>query len=117
MAEHAQRRDIIVIGGSAGALDPLKTVLAALPTNLAAAVFVVIHVSPTSPRLLAKILNYTSALRCDYAEDHQAIESGRVYLAPPDHHLLVKQGQVRVTKGPRENRFRPAIDPLFRTAA
>jgi two-component system chemotaxis response regulator CheB len=110
-------RDIIVIGGSAGALPALRQVLRALPAGLPAAVFVVIHTSPDSPGILPRLLEKDAALPVAYATDTEPIRSGHVYVGPPDHHLLVKPGLVRVTRGPRENRFRPAVDPLFRTAA
>jgi two-component system chemotaxis response regulator CheB len=112
-----QTRDIIVIGGSAGALAPLKKIVRGLPRDLPAAVFVVIHSSPESPGTLAAILGKTGPLRAENPIDGAPIRPGWIYVARPDHHLLIKRGHVRVTRGPRENRFRPAIDPLFRTAA
>jgi two-component system chemotaxis response regulator CheB len=90
-----QARDIIVIGGSAGALRPLRRILRALPTGLPAAIFVVIHTSPESTGVLPELLTRHSGLRAQNAKD----------------------GCMRVTRGPRENRFRPAVGPLFRTAA
>jgi two-component system, chemotaxis family, protein-glutamate methylesterase/glutaminase len=110
-------RDIVVIGGSAGALTALRKILHGLPPEFSAAIFVVIHSSSESPGLLAAILNRIGRLPAEKATDGDPIRSGRVYVAPPDHHLLIKAGHVRVTRGPRENRFRPAVDPLFRTAA
>jgi two-component system chemotaxis response regulator CheB len=117
MAEHSTGRDILVIGGSAGAMQPLRAILAALPKDFPAAVFVVMHVSPGSPGLLADILNLWGMLPASNAVDREPIRHGRIYVAPPDHHLLIHRGAVHVARGPRENRFRPAIDPLFRTAA
>jgi two-component system chemotaxis response regulator CheB len=108
---------VIVVGGSAGAVGVLKALLGALPTDLDAAMFVVIHIPPSSPGLLAEILQRCTTLRVGWASDGDAIECGRVYLAPPDRHLVVEDGCVRLTRAPRENHSRPAIDPLFRSAA
>jgi two-component system chemotaxis response regulator CheB len=110
-------RDTIVIGASAGGLQALVELLAPVPYDLPAAIFIVVHTAPERNGLLPAILERNGAWRAGYAEDGMAIEYGRVYVAPPDHHLLLKRGAVRVTHGPRENRFRPAVDPLFRTAA
>jgi two-component system chemotaxis response regulator CheB len=108
---------VIVIGGSAGALPVVQRILRRLPTGFPAAIFVVIHTGPSSPGVLPGILAKAGALPASYATDGAPVRPGVVLVAPPDHHLLVKQGHVRVTRGPRENRFRPAVDPLFRTAA
>src|SRR5262245_24625897 len=110
-------RDIVVIGGSAGAMDVVGGILEKLPSDLRAAVFVVIHVGADSPGYLADILSKRSRLPVHFAVDREPIELGKVYLAPVDRHLLVKPGEVRVIFGPKENNFRPAIDPLFRSAA
>lgn len=110
-------RDIIVIGGSAGAIEVLRRIFAALPGDLPAAVFVVVHIPPEAPSLLASILDTAGSLPASLAVDGEPIRRGQVYVAPPDHHLLVKRGWVGVVRGPRENRHRPAVDPLFRSAA
>lgn len=112
-----RQREIIVIGGSAGSIDALKTLVAALPPTLSAAIFVVVHLSADSPGLLPSILEYISRLPVLVAADQLPIRTGHIYVAPPDQHLLLEQGWMRVTHGPKENRFRPAIDPLFRSAA
>ncbi len=117
MENSMPRHDIIVIGTSAGGVEALKCLVAAFPPNLAAAVFVVIHTSAQSPCVLAGLLSQWGPLPAVYATDHLPIEQGYIYVAPPDHHLLVEPGQMRVVKGPKENRHRPAIDPLFRSAA
>jgi len=109
--------DIIVIGASAGGVEALMQIARGLPADLPAAIFIVLHVPPNSPSLLPTILNRVCALHASHARDGETIEPGRIYVAPPDHHLLVKRGHVRVTRGPRENSSRPAVDPLFRTAA
>lgn len=110
-------KEIIVIGGSAGAVEALKGLVEALPRDLDAAVLVVIHIPPSSPGRLPEILQRHSAVRVAWAEDGEPIENGRVYIAPPDQHLIVEPGCVRLTRAPRENHSRPAIDPLFRSAA
>lgn len=112
-----RQRDIIVIGGSAGSIEALKTLVAALPSTLPAAIFVVVHLSADSPGLLPNILEYNSRLPVLAPADQAPIRMGHIYVAPPDRHLLLEPGWMRVTHGPKENRFRPAIDPLFRSAA
>ena len=111
------RKDIIVIGASAGGIDALKFLFAALPRELAASFFVVVHTSPESPGMLAGILNHVGPLPATAVRSTERIQPGRVYVASPDYHLIVEPGLARATRGPRENRFRPAVDPLFRSAA
>jgi two-component system, chemotaxis family, protein-glutamate methylesterase/glutaminase len=108
--------DIIVIGASAGGVPALTEICRALPRDLEAAVFVVVHTSPTSPGVLPQILDRSGPLSCSFPFDGQSIEMGRVYVAPPDHHMLLSDA-IHLTRGPKENGFRPAVDPLFRTAA
>jgi two-component system chemotaxis response regulator CheB len=110
-------KDIIVVGGSAGGVDALMTLLDGLPHDLHAAVFAVIHIPPSSPGRLPEILQRRCSLRVAWAIDGEAIKPGRVYVAPMDRHLVVESERVRVTRAPRENHSRPAIDPLFRSAA
>ena len=110
-------RDLVVIGGSAGALKVLERTLGGLPADFPAGVMVVMHQAEGQPGRLAEILGRCGPLAAKHAEDGEAIELGRVYVAPPDVHLLVERGRLRLSRGPKENRFRPAIDPLFRTAA
>lgn len=109
--------DIIVIGASAGGVEALIEVVRRLPPRLPAAVFVVLHIPAQSPSLLPEILTRSGSFVASHPEDNEKIEHGRIYVAPPDHHLLVERGYVRVIRGPKENRHRPAIDPLFRSAA
>jgi two-component system chemotaxis response regulator CheB len=109
--------DIIVIGASAGGVEALQELARGLPSNLPAAVFIVLHIPPGGPSLLPRILNKSGPLRARHAINGEAIERGRIYVAPPDHHLLVVRDRVRVVRGPKENRARPAADPLFRSAA
>lgn len=109
--------DIITVGASAGGVEVLGTLVAGLPADFPASVFVVLHVPSHSGSMLPQILSRRGPLPASHAEDGQAIEPGRIYVAPPDQHLLIHEGVIRLSRGPRENGFRPAIDPLFRTAA
>ncbi|AUX78605.1 chemotaxis protein CheB [Sinorhizobium fredii] len=109
------RRDVIAIGGSVGAVAALKQLLGGLPSDLAAAVFIVIHVGARGNNLLADIFSEHTALPVTMPDDGERVEPGRVYVAPADHHLLVVDGVVRLGRGPRENLARPAVDPLFRS--
>jgi two-component system, chemotaxis family, protein-glutamate methylesterase/glutaminase len=111
------RKDIIVAGGSAGAVEALSVLVEGLSRDLDAAVLVVIHVPPHSPGRLAEILKRRTALPVTQAQDGGAIEPGHVYVAPPDHHLVVEEGRMRLTREAPEHYNRPAIDPLFRSAA
>ncbi|GAA4502186.1 chemotaxis protein CheB [Hymenobacter ginsengisoli] len=109
---------LIVIGTSAGGMPALTRLVAQLPASLPAAVLVVQHLSPDSTgEPLVRRLAENTALPCQLAVNNLRLEAGRLYLAPPDRHLLVKDGHVLVTKGPRENGYRPAADALFRSAA
>ena len=112
------RKEFIVIGTSSGGINALKELVAALPADLKASVFVALHVAPYSIGILPEILERAGRLPASNAKDWEGIEQGRIYVAPPDFHLMVEpSGHMRVTRGPRENRFRPAVDPLFRSAA
>lgn len=110
-------RDIITIGGSAGGVEALRTLIGRLPGDLKAALFVVLHTSPDKPSLLPTLLNHAGSFLALHPADGAPIRNGCIYVAPPDHHLLIEGLLVRVVRGPRENRARPAIDPLFRSAA
>lgn len=111
------RRDIVVIGASAGGIAPLKNIVRGLPKDFSASVFIVWHSSPDITSVLPKILDRETHLSVQEAIDKEPIVPGRIYIAKPDYHLLLEKETVRVTKGPKENRFRPAVDPLFRSAA
>ena len=110
-------RDLIVIGASAGGVEALQRLTASLPTNFNAAIFVVVHSSAGGPRLLADILDRSGPLHVSYPEDGQRFARGQIYVAPPDYHLLLEGKQMRVLRGPKEHRTRPALDPLFLSAA
>jgi two-component system, chemotaxis family, protein-glutamate methylesterase/glutaminase len=111
------RKDIIVIGASAGGIEPIRTILRGLPADFPGTLFVVMHTSANAPGVLDVIFSTAGALSAVIAKDGDRIAPGRVYVAPPDHHLLIEPGRIRLTRGPKENRFRPAVDPLFRSAA
>jgi two-component system chemotaxis response regulator CheB len=117
MSGSMNNRDIIVIGGSAGAAAPLKEVLRRLPADLPAAVLIVLHLPSRGIDILSGLVGAAGPLPVVGAEDGIAIEKGRVYLAARDRHLLVRDGHILLGRGPRENMVRPAIDPLFRSAA
>lgn len=114
---HVPHHDIIVIGASAGGVEALVALVGGLPRDLPAAVFVTLHIPPYAHSYLPEILQRAGRLPAAQAVDQQLFEDGHIYTAPPDHHLLVERGRMRVARGPRENRSRPAIDPLFRSAA
>ena len=111
------KHDITVIGGSAGAIGVLRELLASLPVDYPAAVFVVVHVAPDSPSVLADILNRCSKLPVSFARTNAPIRPGTVVVAPPDRHLILEGERVVLSLGPRENGHRPSIDVMFRSAA
>ncbi len=117
MADLESSRDIVVIGASAGGLNALLEMIGQLPEDLPAALFVVVHTAPDNPGTLPDLLGRRGKLTCRWPVGEERIEHGVIYLAPPDHHLLIKRGYVLAARGPQENGFRPAVDPLFRTAA
>ena len=108
--------DIVVIGASAGGVEALSTLVAELPRSLRAAVFVVLHVS-RGRSVLPEILTRAGRLPAAHPADGDRIEYGQIYVARPDHHLTLEEGVIRVVHGPTENGYRPAVDPLFRSAA
>lgn len=111
-------RDIIVIGASAGGLEALGEVIGRLPAGLPASIFIVQHMPPESiGEAMLSRLGRCKSFNTKLAEDGEPFKRGRIYVAPPDSHLLLGKTKLRVTKGARENRYRPAIDPLFRSAA
>jgi len=110
--------NVVVIGGSAGGIDALIKIARDLPQDFAAPVLVVVHMSPDSPGYLADIVGTRGQLEARNAEAGELMRNGVVYVAPPDRHLLVDaNGRLNTPRGPHENRSRPAIDPLFRSAA
>lgn len=114
----ANHRDIIVMGASAGGVEALCKVLSDLPPDLPAAVFVVMHVAAWHDSYLPAILSRCSSLRAVHPKSGDAIRHGLIYVAPPDHHLLLDSGdRVQLWRGPRENNCRPSINATFRSAA
>src|SRR4051812_42038927 len=111
------KRDIIVIGTSAGGVEALRALCRSLPADLPAAILVVQHLAASTRSVLPELLSRAGVLPAASPEDGERIAHGRIYVAPPDQHMLVKGDKIILRRGPVENRCRPAIDPLFRSAA
>ncbi|MBC3788361.1 chemotaxis protein CheB [Spirosoma utsteinense] len=111
------KRNIVVIGASAGGVYALKEFVDLLPADFSGSIFVVQHMAADALSSLPEILNFRGKLKACHPVDGDPIRSGRIFVAPPDHHLLIEKGRILVKKGPKENRFRPSIDALFRSAA
>src|SRR3954447_20814192 len=111
------QRDIVVMGASAGGVETLAELVSGLPAEFPASIFVVLHVLPTAHSVLPEILDRAGPLPAAAAHPSNEIDRGRIYVGPPDRHLLLMPNGIRLTHGPRENGHRPAIDPLFRSAA
>ena len=108
---------LVVIGGSAGAVEALRAIIKQLPADFAAAVLIVIHMAPEHGSSLPRLLSRWGPLPGMVATDGVAIEPGHIYVAPPGRHLLVEDGALRLVLAAEVNRARPAIDPLFISAA
>jgi two-component system, chemotaxis family, protein-glutamate methylesterase/glutaminase len=109
---------VIVIGASAGGVSALKALVSELPPDLGAPILIVVHVAPSGPSLLPEILSRAGPLPCVSPNTGEHLQAGHIYIAPPDFHMLIDaQRRIRLSRGPKENRTRPAIDPLFRSAA
>lgn len=108
---------VVAVGASAGGVTALTSLVQALPADLGAALLVVLHIAPTGPSLLPSILNRAGVLPASHATDGEVVEPARIYVAPPDHHLLLDGASVRVVRTPKENGVRPAVDSLFRSVA
>jgi two-component system chemotaxis response regulator CheB len=109
--------DIIVIGASAGGVEALQRVISGLRPDIPAALFVVLHISPWSISRLPEILMRSGPLPASHPSNGTPIQTGHIYVAPPDQHLLLNDGHVQLGAGPKENRHRPAVNVLFRSAA
>src|SRR5215472_10518435 len=110
-------RDIIVIGASAGGVEALQRLVSQLPASLPAAVFAVMHVYYRARSSLPEILTRAGALIAIHPENGTPIEHGRIYVAPPDQHLIVERDHVHLSSGPKEQHQRPCINVTFRSAA
>jgi two-component system chemotaxis response regulator CheB len=111
------QRDLVVIGASAGGVDALQELVRHVPPEFPAAILVVLHVPSTGTSVLPQILARHGSLPAVFARDGDEVLRGQIYVAPADHHLLIQDGRIHLSQGPRENGHRPAIDPLFRSAA
>jgi len=112
-----ETRNIVVIGASAGGVQTLKSLVRGLPASFPGTVLVVLHVPSHTPSQLQEVLSRVSSLPATAAVDGERVKQGRIYVASSDRHLLIEKDRLRVTRGPKENRSRPAIDALFRSAA
>ena len=110
-------RDMVVIGASAGGIEALQQLARALPAALPATVFITVHFPEQASSALPRILARAGALSASHAVDGEMIERARIYVAPPDSHLVLSPEGIRLGRGPREHGNRPAIDPMFRSAA
>lgn len=110
-------RNIIVIGASAGGVETLIQLCKKLPRTLPATLFVAIHFPKNTPSLLPRILTRAGKLPAIHPENGEVIQENMIYVAPTDYHMDVNPGRIRLSRGPRENGYRPAIDRMFRTAA
>ncbi|MDQ1469438.1 MAG: two-component system, chemotaxis family, protein-glutamate methylesterase/glutaminase [Bryobacterales bacterium] len=111
------KHDLIVVGASSGGVEALSALASTLPPDLPAAIMVVLHIPPWSRSELPKILSRCGPLPARSAQHDELIQPGHIYVAPPDHHLLVEDGHTVLWRGPKENRHRPAVNTLFRSAA
>jgi len=109
--------DVIALGASAGGFNALRELLRTLPADFPAAVFIVLHLRAHAPDRFANTLGHGASLPVEFATHGAKWERGRVYMAPPDQHLLIEGERMVLAHGPRENGSRPAIDPMFRSVA
>jgi two-component system chemotaxis response regulator CheB len=114
---NAQFQNIIVIGASTGGLDAIKALVGGLPPDFQPPIFIVWHMAAEIRGIVPGVLNKLNTIYAAHAVDNEVIYPNRIYIAPPDHHLLLEENRVRLSRGPKENHFRPAVDPLFRSAA
>ncbi|MBG0567488.1 chemotaxis protein CheB [Actinoplanes aureus] len=112
-----EHRDLVAIGASAGGVEALRALVAGLPADYPGSLLVVLHVPRSAPSALAGILSRSGPLPAATAQDGDPLVGGRIYVAPGDHHLLLIDGHLRLSRGPAENGHRPAVDPLFRSVA
>jgi two-component system chemotaxis response regulator CheB len=117
MSDATADRPVVFIGGSAGAIEALAELLAGLPADLAAPVLIVLHVGRAGASMLPAILDRVGALHAVTPGDGEPLKDGLVYVAPRAKHMIVEDHCVKLNEGPAEHGLRPAIDPLFRSAA
>lgn len=115
--DDSAKRDIVLVGASMGGVDAVRTLVGSLPPDFGAPVMVVIHTTPNRPSLLADILQKVTQIPVAFAVDGERFVRNRIYVAVPGRHLMIEGDHLRVTRGPRESRARPAVDVLFRSAA
>jgi chemotaxis response regulator CheB len=108
---------LVVLGASAGGVEAVSAVASRLEPDFPAPVCVVVHTSPDFPSMLATLIARAGVLPAELASSGTPLVPGKIFVAPPDHHLLVEPGRLQTSRGPKENRSRPAVDPLFRSAA
>ncbi|MDV3000054.1 MAG: Protein-glutamate methylesterase/protein-glutamine glutaminase [Chroococcopsis gigantea SAG 12.99] len=108
---------IVVVGASAGGVETLKEFIATLPDDVPFAIAIVLHIRADSSSQLPRILNRYGKLKAIHPRSGELIQPGTIYIAPPDHHLVIREPRLYLTRGPKENNCRPSIDVLFRTAA
>lgn len=111
------KRDIIVIGASAGGVEAIPRLLSSLPAEIPAAFFVTLHIPATSESKMPELITRRGNLPAEHPSNGTPIRQGHVYVAPPDHHLVLNSDGIQLSRGPKENRHRPAIDVMFRSAA
>lgn len=111
------RRDVIVIGASAGGIQAVRSLLAGLPQDIPASVIVAIHILPSTRSYLAEVVGNWSSLPIHFARDGEALSHGQIYVVPPDHDVFVRSDYLHVERCRRPYRFRPSIDNLFESAA
>src|SRR5258706_14959908 len=111
------KKDIVVVGASAGGMAALESLVAGLPADYPGSLFVVWHLPPGVKSVLPQVLSRAGPLPAVHPKDGDPIKPGCIYVAPNNHHMLLEKGYIRIARGPKENRFRPAVDPLFRSAA
>src|SRR5215469_16540682 len=109
--------DIVAIGASAGAIEALTALVGALPADFPGTLFIVVHTSPDACSKVPQILGRAGVLPVVAPQDMTVFAPGRIYVSSPNRHMLLERDHVRIVRGPKENRHRPAIDPLFRSAA
>ncbi|MFL5569900.1 MAG: chemotaxis protein CheB [Gemmatimonadaceae bacterium] len=111
------KKDIVVIGASAGGVEALMQLVAGLPADLDASIFVVVHIPIGAPSALPRILSRRGHMPAVHASDGERIHAGTIYVAPPGAHLIIEAKKISLIRGPREHGLRPAVDPLFLSAA